>query len=118
MKIQWIALLLGFGCVLAACIPTAGITEPEREIEAELRTAGQDLTGSRPPDYQQLLPFDGILPIYDPEFVPAGDAPYHPDELIIGIAIDGQAKAYPITVLRFREMVNDELAGIPILVTW
>jgi hypothetical protein len=40
------------------------------------------------------------------------------DELILGIAIGSQAKAYPITVLRFREMVDDELAGIPILVTW
>jgi hypothetical protein len=40
------------------------------------------------------------------------------DELILGVAIDGQAKAYPITVLRSREMVNDELAGIPLLVTW
>ena len=37
---------------------------------------------------------------------------------LIGISIDGKAKAYPISVLRFREMVNDELAGIPILVTW
>jgi hypothetical protein len=46
------------------------------------------------------------------------DAPLVDDELIIGIAIDGEAKAYPITVLRSREMVNDELGGIPILVTW
>ena len=37
---------------------------------------------------------------------------------VIGISLDGEAKAYPISVLRFREMVNDELAGIPTLVTW
>jgi hypothetical protein len=42
----------------------------------------------------------------------------HDDELVLGVAWDGEAKAYPITVLRFREMVNDELAGIPTLVTW
>lgn len=65
-----------------------------------------------------LIPWDGIRPIYDPEFVPAGDAPLEHDELIIGVAWDGEAKAYPITVLRSREMVNDELAGIPTLVTW
>jgi len=41
-----------------------------------------------------------------------------PDDLVIGIAMDGQAKAYPVGVLRFREMVNDEIAGIPILVSW
>lgn len=65
-----------------------------------------------------LIPWDGIRPIYDPEFVPASEAPLDDDELVIGIAWDDEAKAYPITVLRSREMVNDELAGIPVLVTW
>jgi len=65
-----------------------------------------------------LLPWDGIRPIYNPEFTSANDAPLEDDELIIGVAWDGEAKAYPISVLRSREMVNDELAGIPTLVTW
>jgi hypothetical protein len=65
-----------------------------------------------------LLPWDGIRPIYDPQFASAAEAALDDDELVIGISIDGKAKAYPISVLRFREMVNDELAGIPILVTW
>jgi hypothetical protein len=65
-----------------------------------------------------LIPWDGILPVYRPEFAPAGQAPLQDDELIIGVAWDGKAKAYPISVLRSREMVNDELAGIPTLVTW
>lgn len=65
-----------------------------------------------------LLPFDGILPVYQPQFAAAADAPLKDDELVLGVAWDGEAKAYPISVLRFREMVNDELAGIPTLVTW
>jgi hypothetical protein len=65
-----------------------------------------------------LLPWDGIRPIYDPQFAGAAEAALDDDELVIGISIDGEAKAYPISVLRSREMVNDELAGIPILVTW
>jgi hypothetical protein len=36
----------------------------------------------------------------------------------MGVALNGEAKAYPVTVLRIREMVNDELGGLPILVTW
>lgn len=36
----------------------------------------------------------------------------------MGIAINGEAKAYPVSVLRFREIVNDELGELPILVTW
>ena len=69
-------------------------------------------------NFSQLLPYDGIRPVYEPEFATAAIAPLLDDELVMGIAIQGEAKAYPVTVLRFREMVNDELAGIPILVTW
>ena len=65
-----------------------------------------------------LIPPDGIRPVYNPEFAPAGEAPLSDEELVIGIALEGEAKAYPITVLRSREMVNDEMGGIPTLVTW
>lgn len=68
--------------------------------------------------YPQLLPFDGILPIYEPQFASATDAPLLDEELVMGVALGDEAKAYPISVLRSREMVNDQLAGIPILVTW
>jgi hypothetical protein len=71
-------------------------------------------------EYQvpQLLPFDAIRPVYQPEFVVADQALLDDNQLIIGVTLEGEAKAYPISVLRRREMVNDELAGIPILVTW
>ena len=65
-----------------------------------------------------LLSWDAIRPVYNPEFATVEDAPLDDDELIIGISLKGEAKAYPITVLRSREMVNDEMAGIPTLVTW
>jgi hypothetical protein len=66
----------------------------------------------------QLIPLDGIRPVYNPQFVEAVDAPLLDDELVIGVSVEGETKAYPITVLRFREMVNDELGRLPILVTW
>ncbi len=102
------------------------VTELALEPELESTTTPQD---EGPPlnrrvdvgqigRFPQLIPFDGIRPVYEPIFAPAGEADLDDDELIIGIAIDGEAKAYPITVLRFREMVNDELGGNPILVTW
>ena len=68
--------------------------------------------------FPQLLGYDSIPPVYDPIFVPAEEPPLQDEELVMGVAINGEAKAYPVTVLRFREMVNDELGGIPILVTW
>lgn len=65
-----------------------------------------------------LIPRDGIRPIYNPEFATAEEATYFEDELVIGVEINGEAKAYPITLLNSREMVNDELGGTPILITW
>lgn len=65
-----------------------------------------------------MLGFDGIPPIYTPRFVSAQEAPLIDDELVMGVVIDGDARAYPVTVMRFREIVNDEIGGWPVLVTW
>ncbi len=62
--------------------------------------------------------FDAIAPIYDPEFSSAAASRLAGGELVIGAAWGGDAKAYPIAVLTRHEMVNDELAGVPILVSW
>jgi len=72
------------------------------------------------PEYtwSQLLARDAILPIYQPEFVPAQDAPYTDDELVIGVELNGEARAYAIGPLNSREIVNDTVGGVPILVTW
>ena len=72
------------------------------------------------PEYRfnQILGLDAIRPVYDPQFIPAAEADLDDEQLVLGVAIDGEAKAYPIAVLNPREMVNDELAGVPILATW
>jgi hypothetical protein len=41
-----------------------------------------------------------------------------PNDLVMGVSINGDSRAYPVRYLRWREMVNDEVGGIPILVTW
>lgn len=77
-------------------------------------TAGEPL----PEGFRQVLPRDAILPIYDPTFVSAAEAGWADDTLVIGVALGGGAKAYPVSLLNRREMVVDSLNGIPILVTW
>ncbi len=80
-----------------------GLTPEERDVLSRMyRVLGRDM----------------IFPIYNPRFVLAGEAKVQADELVLGIEINGRAKAYPITVLASREMVNDELSGVPILATW
>lgn len=66
----------------------------------------------------RVLTKDDILPVYDPKFVPASEARIQPDELVLGLELNGDARAYSITVLNGREMVNDVVGGVPVLVTW
>ena len=68
--------------------------------------------------FRQLLPRDAIAPVYDAMFVPAASASLPPDELVIGVEINGESKAYPVGPLNFREMVNDTVGWVPVLVTW
>lgn len=112
--------------LLAACVPGATQTvqdltpnNPQGDSTASSAspTPTVDLSLSNIP-FVPLLPRDGIRPVYEPEFVEASESPLQEDELVMGVAINGEAKAYSVTVLRFREMVDDELGGIPILVTW
>lgn len=99
-------------------------TESDDAVESEIEPSSNPQTETNPrvevPDVSVnwLLPWDGIRPIYNPEFASAAEAPLDDDELVLAISLGDEAKAYPITVLRSREMVNDEMAGIPTLVTW
>ena len=42
------------------------------------------------------------------------------DELVLGVVIDGKARAYPINMLTgpTREIINDELSDVAIAATW
>ena len=63
---------------------------------------------------------DAIPAILDPQFLPADEVPalFRQDEEVIGVAINGEAKAYPIDILSWHEAVNDVVGGVPIVVTW
>ena len=71
-----------------------------------------------PPNFRQVLPRDSILPVYNPRFVSAVDAAWTDDALIIGLELEGEAKAYPVSFLTRREMVIDWIGGTPVLVSW
>ena len=67
-----------------------------------------------------LLPPDAIRSIDNPTFLSAAEADeeYEPDELIIGVEFDGDARAYSIPLLSSHEIVNDTVGGRKIAVTW
>ena len=67
-----------------------------------------------------LLPPDAIPAIDDPVFLSAveADAVYDPDELVIGVVFDGDARAYSVPFLSGHEIVNDTVGGRKIAITW
>ena len=71
-----------------------------------------------PNQFLSLLPRDGIALIYQPRFSPGRLAGLDPGELVMGVEINGDIRAYPVGPLTRREMVNDVVGGVPILVTW
>jgi len=65
------------------------------------------------------VPKDGIPSIDDPVYTEAGDgdAPGD-DEIVFGIEINGDARAYPRQVVVYHEIVNTEAGGEPVSVTY
>ena len=64
-------------------------------------------------------PKDGIPAILDPKFVAGSDADFLKEsDSVIGVEINGEARAYPIRILNMHEIVNDTVNGEPIAVTF
>ena len=64
-------------------------------------------------------PKDGIPAILDPQFIPATKATFLEDtDEVIGVVDKGVAKAYPLRILTWHEVVNDRLGEKPIAVTY
>lgn len=64
-------------------------------------------------------PKDGIPSIDAPQFISAADATWLEDnEPVILLTRDGTAKAYPLQILIWHEIVNDIIGGMPVAVTY
>jgi hypothetical protein len=58
---------------------------------------------------------DLIPAIWNPEAIPADAAKWlKDDDRVLGLAIKGEARAYPLRILESHEMVNDVLGGRPV----
>ena len=64
-------------------------------------------------------PPDGIPPIDNPIMIPAQQVEFLADtEPVVAIEVNGEARAYPIQILIWHEIVNDEVGGLPVTVTY
>ncbi len=63
-------------------------------------------------------PKDGIPSIDAPVFAPVAEAGLPEQEPVIGLTIGDDARAYPLRILIWHEIVNDVVGGVPVAVTF
>ena len=58
---------------------------------------------------------DGIPPLRSPEMIGASEATYlEDDNIVFGIEINGDVRAYPKRILAWHELFTDEVGGVPV----
>jgi hypothetical protein len=129
--VAWLALA---GVLLAACTTGAGVDGADDEALAsgpqpepppwpwELEAAGEEVPTSVP--LSDIRPGgpppDGIPPIDDPSFESIADADtwLEAQSPVLVMDVGGDARAYPLAILTFHEIVNDVVDDRPVLVTY
>ena len=95
------------GLVLLAALPIVG--------GAASVAAGKE---TLPPGVEQLLPRGRIAAVFEPQFVPAAEAEIAEDAWVLGVVVEGQAKAYSLNLLNRHEVVNDQSGDTEFAAVW
>ena len=62
---------------------------------------------------------DGIPSLDNPDLIAAGDADYMlDDDLVFGVEINGDARAYPLRIMGWHEMFNETIGGVPVALAY
>ncbi len=123
----WLIALL-----FAGLLPGAPASQRKLSIKVEKKPKTKSPGhGSKPFDVTRHLiplrdiqgggpPRDGIPARDSPKFVTAAQADrvLRDSDVVLGVEFQGVAKAYPIRILNWHEIVNDEVGRQPALVTW
>ena len=66
------------------------------------------------------VPRDGIPALNDPRFISVAeaDAVYADNSPVVQFEVNGDARAYPLDILTWHEIVNDIVGGVPVIVTF
>ena len=63
-------------------------------------------------------PKDGIPSLDMPDFIALSEADYEPQSPLISVVFDGEARAYPLSILIWHEIVNDHIGETSFSVTY
>jgi len=101
-----------------------GVTGSEREDVPSALTNPADPAFPDPLiDLDDLVaggpPPDGIPPIDDPKFQPAGEVDWLTDEEpLLSLTVGGETRGYPLQIMTWHEIVNDTVGGVAVAVTY
>ena len=76
------------------------------------------LADDLPEGVEQILERGKIAAIFNPEFVTAEEAEIADDAWILGVEIEGQARAYSLNLLNRHEVVNDQIGDKTFAAVW
>ena len=71
-----------------------------------------------PPGVEQILPRGGIPAIFEPRFERAAEAEIPDGAWVLGVVVEGVAKAYSLNLLNHHEVVNDRSGGTAFAAVW
>jgi hypothetical protein len=111
-------ILVGTAGLLAVPV-TCAVVLIDSAAHAERRPRPTTVDTNRYEPQQVVSAFSAIV---NPHHVAAKEAneQLRPNELVLGVEINGEARAYPINMLTgpSREIFNDKLGGQSIAATW
>lgn len=62
---------------------------------------------------------NGIPPLHQPKVIPASEAKFMGDRnVVFGIVVNGEARAYPKRILAWHEMALDTVGGVPLAIVY
>ena len=66
-----------------------------------------------------VLKRDRFPPLDEPAFLRGADAAnMAPGDRVVGVEVNGEAKAYPMSLMSLHEVANDTVGGLPVAVSW
>lgn len=95
-----------------------GANAPSHPARVYVDHRARERIGPHPRD-EFIVAHDGFLAADEPATVPAAAATFLRDgDEVYGVEVEGRARAYAITKLAYHHVVNDVIAGTPVLVTY
>jgi len=122
MPVLGLALSLSVLGTVACGAPSDDASRPTLTAQPETLapTAAATTTDASDDDISASYQRDSrFVPLDNPDFIAADEAGFvDAEDLVLGLTIAGESRAYPISMMTYHHIVNDTIGGRPILITF